>query len=112
MRFPYSSPPKKKLCLCVCSGENIFLIISSEAYRAAPADSQLAIFKEELTALTRQSYIDVSKYYDSFSPEAIAKGVEQGVHVLAQSARSRIKHCVADQPYLPGHVKKAILKNL
>ena len=112
MRFPYSDPPKHKLCLCVCVEENIFLIVSSKAYSASPADSQIALYKEDLAFLSHQSFLDASKYYDNFPPQEIARGISDGVCPLSQSARARIKHIVSGQRYLIERVKKKILSNL
>ena len=112
MRFTYSNPPKKKICLCVCVEDNIFLIISSKAYSGAPADSQVALHKEDLAILEHSSFLDVSKYYDGFSPQEIARGIRDGVHSLSPSARARIKHIVSGQPYLIERVKRKILNNL
>jgi len=112
MNFPYSDPPKKKLCLCICVEENIFLIVSSKAYRGAPADSQLTLYTEDLAALSHQSFLDTSKYYDSFPPQEIARGIRGGVCPLSQPARDRIKHIVSGQRYLIERVKKKILNNL
>ena len=112
MRFPYSDPPKKKLCLCVCIEENIFLVVSSKAYSRAPADSQIRLYEEDLAVLSHQSFLDASKYYDDFSPQEIANGIRNGVCSLSQSARARIKHVVSGQRYLIERVKKKILNNL
>lgn len=111
LRFPFSEPPKNKICVCVCVEENVFLIVSTRAYRFAPADSQLRIFEAELGILEYDSYIDVSKSY-TFPAEVIAKGVAKGTYPLADSARARIKHAVETQPYLPERIKKKILENL
>ena len=112
MRFPHSRPPKNKICLCVCIEDNIFLIINSKAYSAAPADSQIALYKEDLAILEHHSFLDVSKYYDGFPPEEIARGIRHGAFPLSPSARARIKHIVGGQPYLIERVKKKILNNL
>ena len=112
MRFPHSDPPKNKLCLCACIEDNIFLIISSKEYRAAPADSQIAIYKEDLAILDHRSFLDVSKYYDGFSSQEIERGIRNGVHPLSAPARARIKHIVSGQPYLIERVKKKVLANL
>jgi len=112
MRFPYSDPPKNKLCLCICIEEHIFLIISSRAYSAAPADSQIALHKEDLDVLSHRSFLDTSKYYDNFPPQEIARGIRGGVCPLSQPARARIKHIVSGQWYLIERVRKKILNNL
>ena len=112
LRFKNSNPPKNKICLCICIETGTFLIISSKPYTAAPADSQIRIFKEELTILEHDSYLDVSKYYDDFTEEDIRKGVAYGVHALSKSARDKIKHAVAGQRNLIKRVKNMILNNL
>jgi len=112
MRFPHSDQPKNKICLCICSEDNIFLIISSEPYSWAPADSQITIYKSELGILSKDSQLDVSKYYDDFSLQEIGRGIQKGAYPLSDSARSRIKHCVQNQRYLIERVKKKILANL
>jgi hypothetical protein len=112
IRFPHSEPPKSKICLCVCVEENIFLVISSKPYKAAPADSQLAIYPEELSILDHTSYLDTSKYYDDFPLREIEKGIRKGVHPLSRSAREKIIYAVSGQPYLMERVKKKILRNL
>ncbi len=55
--FDYSNPPKTKICLCICIERGVFLTINSKPYSAAPADSQIKIFKEELSILKYDSYI-------------------------------------------------------
>ncbi len=112
MRFPYSEPPKNKLCLCVCVEDNIFLLVNSKAFRAAPADSQIALFTEDLSCLVHKSFLDVSKSYDDFPIKEIERGINRGVYSLVISARNRIKHAVGGQPYLAERVKKKILSNL
>jgi hypothetical protein len=113
IRFPHSDPPKKKICVCVCVDENIFLVISSKAYAAAPADSQIKIFKKELDLLQYDSYLDASKYYEDFSPKEIERAVlSPGVFSLSKSARDRIKYRIGTQPYLIERVKKKIMNNL
>lgn len=112
IRFPHSDPPKSKICLCVCADEGVFLIISSKPYKAAPADSQVAIYPEDLAILEHTSYLDVSKHYDDFPAHEVARGIDKGVFSLSVSARNKIKHIVGGQPYLIERVKKKILGNL
>jgi hypothetical protein len=112
LRFSHSNPPKNKICLCVCVEEGIFFVISSKPYKAAPADSQITIYPEELSILAHTSFLDVSKSYVGFSPAEIARGISRGVHHLSDSARAKIKHIVSGQGYLIERVKKKVLQNL
>jgi hypothetical protein len=112
LRFLHSAPPKNKICLCICVEEGIFLVISSKPYKAAPADSQVAVYPEDLSILTHTSYLDVSKCYDDFPPHEIARGISRGICPLSVAARARIKQIVNSQPYLLARVKKKILQQL
>lgn len=112
LRFKNSNPPKNKICLCVCIETGTFLIISSKPYTAAPADSQIKIFKDELGILDHDSFLDVSKYYDDFTEEDIKDGIDRGVFPLSESAKGKIKHIVGGQGYLIKRVKKMVLENL
>ena len=112
LRFPHSDPPKNKICLCICVEEGFFLVISSKPYRAAPADSQVALYPEDLAILEHKSYLDTSKHYDDFLPHEIAKGISRGVYPLSNEARAKIKHIVSSQGYLSNRVKKKVLQNL
>jgi len=107
IRFPYSNPPKQKICLCICINDKLYFVISSKAYAWAPADSQIKIFKEELECLEYDSWLDVSKTYYLTLP---AGKIEKWV--LAKSAITRIKKAVEGQNYLPDRQKKLVLSNL
>lgn len=111
LRFPYSNPPKPKICLCICIDQGLFFIISTAPYKWAPPDSQLKIFKEELSCLDYDSYLDVSKAYE-FDPHTIEKGVTGGVYSLAPSALTRIKNALNGQSYLPEVQRSKALSNL
>ena len=110
-RFPYSNPPKNKFCICICPNELLFLVINSKFYRFAGADSQIRIFRDELSLLEYDSYIDTSKAY-CLDACGVQKGVENGVYPLSSDTRSKIKFHVETQGYLPEHQKKLVLKNL
>lgn len=104
LSFPFSNPPKPKYCLCAAPG--LFLVIGSEPYRFAPADSQLRVFKEELAPLSHDSWIDVSKAYRLDPPEGLP------TWPLAPSALGRIRHALTTQPYIPEALRKDILTSL
>lgn len=104
LSFPFANPPKPKFCLCAAPG--LFLVIGSEPYRFAPADSQLRVFKEELAPLRHDSWIDVSKAYRLTAPEGIQ------TWPLAPSALGRIRHALASQPYIPEVLRQGILSAL
>lgn len=112
LRFPYSTPPKNKICLCICVEDGIFLVVNSKPYKAAPADSQITLYPEDVAILEHKSYLDVSKYYSGFPPEEIARGISRGVQPLSNAARAKIKHIVSSQPYLIERVKRKVLRNL
>lgn len=109
--FPYSDPPKRKICLCVCIEAGLFLVISSDPYRRAPADSQITVFKQELACLEYDSVLDASKAY-RFEMATIQEATKGGVFRLADSALERIKFRVQGQGYLPREHKRLVLDNL
>lgn len=109
--FPHSNPPKRKICICVCIREGLFLVVNSRPYGRAPADSQLKVFKEELACLEYDSFLDASKTY-RFETAAIREAAKGGVFRLAASALERIKSRIEGQGYLPREHKGLILANL
>jgi len=111
LRFPFSDPPKIKISLCFCIEQGLFFIVSSRPYSFAPQDSQLTIFKEELSCLQHDSFLDVSKAYE-FEAHVVTRGAENGVYPLAQSALVRIRNALQNQNYLPEHQKRKALQNL
>lgn len=110
IQFPYSDPPKLKYCLGICLRENLFFVISSNAYRWAPPDSQITIYKNELACLNYDSFLDVSKTY-AFSAEEIAQAEKKGIFDLSPDAIKRIRSRVAGQSYLPKEQKDKVLEN-
>ncbi len=110
LKFPFSSPPKTKISLCVCLERGLFFIVSSKPYRAAPADSQLMLYAGELPCLDHDSCLDVSKGYE-LDQQTIEKGAAQGVFRLAASALARIRHAIDGQRYLPEWQRRLALDN-
>jgi hypothetical protein len=106
IEFPYSTPPKTKICLCICVHASLFFVISTLPFKNAPADSQIKIFKEELGCLEYDSWLDVSKAYSLPLPEKITKK-----WMLQSSALQRITMAVRSQRYLAEAQKQLVLDN-
>jgi len=111
-RFPYSNPPKFKYLLAVCVTSQLFMVISSNPYKFAPADSQIEAFQGELECLEHDSWVDGKALYE-IPVGAIRSAVESGdVWRPESSLIERIKRRVGESRHLPGSQIKMVLANL
>lgn len=108
LKFPYSDPPKQKFCLCVCLETSHFLVISSKHYPWAAASTQMKIFKEELGALSHESWLDMSTLYAIEIP----RGAAVKKWPLKKSAIQRILHAVPGISSLSPAQKECIIRSL
>jgi hypothetical protein len=108
LKFPYSTPPKNKFCLCVCREGRKFFVISTDPYPWSAASSQVKIFKEELGALAHDSWLDMSTVYEIEAPRNA--GLEKWP--LARSAIGRILHGIGSVSTLSKKQRECIASSL
>lgn len=94
VRTTLSKPPKDKLTICICAGENLFFWINTRPQ--SHGIGQIALAASDHSALTHECHLDCSRV-TAFTPQELAVAKERDV-VSPELARRIVAYLETTPP--------------